>query len=452
LATVDAAGHAYPAAQSPLHVATLRPWVLPNLPAAQSTQVLAADVDEYRPTAHSVHDPAQQPMAEWSGHKGYKFMTPHLHDKRRHSRLQHRVQSQAHSPSSAYQPVPAGAVENRPATQSEHAVAPATANRPDAHMAAGGLATVDAAGHAYPAAQSPLHVATLRPWVLPNLPAAQTTQVLAADAEEYRPTAHNVHDAVQQPMAQWGGYTYLRTMTPLLRASTHASDRLRSQHGRSRTITRAQSRISPTARTCRRTGELTRHTVRARRRTGRRIPPRCTHGGGWVGHRRRRWACISRGAVTTARRHTRASTAAELACPTFTNTHSITKRKLHEIRKSRTYAHQTNHRSQSATRGFPLRKENKPAGQSTQTPTPTKLYRPGGQMLPAALDTVDAAGHAYPAAQSPLHVDTAKPCVLPNLPTGQSAQLLAAVVDEYRPAAHRVHDPAQKTKSTQGSG
>jgi hypothetical protein len=64
-------------------------------------------------------------------------------------------------------------------------------------------------------------------------------------------------------------------------------------------------------------------------------------------------------------------------------------------------------------------------------------------MLPAALDTVDAAGHAYPAAQSPLHVDTAKPCVLPNLPAGQSTQLLAAAVDEYRPTAHSVHDPAR---------
>jgi hypothetical protein len=83
-----------------------------------------------------------------------------------------------------------------------------------------------------------------------------------------------------------------------------------------------------------------------------------------------------------------------------------------------------------------------PAGQLMHTLAPTKLYRPVGQMLPAALDTVDAAGHAYPAAQSPLHVDTAKPCVLPNLPAGQSVQLLAADVDEYRPTAHSVHDPA----------
>ena len=57
-----------------------------------------------------------------------------------------------------------------------------------------------------------------------------------------------------------------------------------------------------------------------------------------------------------------------------------------------------------------------PAGQLMHTLAPTKLYRPTGQMFPAALDTVDAAGHAYPAAQSPLHVATDTPGVLPNLP------------------------------------
>jgi hypothetical protein len=56
---------------------------------------------------------------------------------------------------------------------------------------------------------------------------------------------------------------------------------------------------------------------------------------------------------------------------------------------------------------------------------------------------VDAAGHAYPAAQSPLHADTDKPCVLPYLPAGQSVQLPAAAVDEYRPTAHSVHAPVQ---------
>jgi hypothetical protein len=55
---------------------------------------------------------------------------------------------------------------------------------------------------------------------------------------------------------------------------------------------------------------------------------------------------------------------------------------------------------------------------------------------------VDAAGHAYPAAQAAVHVVTDKPCVLPYLPAGQSVQLPAAAVDEYRPAAHSAHDPA----------
>ncbi len=83
--------------------------------------------------------------------------------------------------------------------------------------------------------------------------------------------------------------------------------------------------------------------------------------------------------------------------------------------------------------------KNVPAGQSTHTLAPPKLYRPIGQMFPAALDMMDAAGHAYPAEQLPLHVATANPSVLPNLPAGQSVQLLAAVVDEYRPTAHSVH-------------
>jgi hypothetical protein len=88
LATVDAAGHAYPAAQSPLHAAALRPWVLPNLPAAQSTQVLAADAEEYRPTAHNVHDPVQQPMPHWGGHMHKHAPTPKQYDKRLHTPIQ----------------------------------------------------------------------------------------------------------------------------------------------------------------------------------------------------------------------------------------------------------------------------------------------------------------------------------------------------------------------------
>ncbi len=55
---------------------------------------------------------------------------------------------------------------------------------------------------------------------------------------------------------------------------------------------------------------------------------------------------------------------------------------------------------------------------------------------------MDAAGHAYPAAHTAVHVDTDKPCVLPYWPAGQSVQLPAAAADAYRPTAHSVHDPA----------
>jgi hypothetical protein len=83
-----------------------------------------------------------------------------------------------------------------------------------------------------------------------------------------------------------------------------------------------------------------------------------------------------------------------------------------------------------------------PAGQSMHMLAPAKLYRPAGQMLPAAFDTDDAAGHAYPAAQSPLHVATDKPCVLPNFPAGQSMHV-PALARLYRPTAQSAHDPAQ---------
>ncbi len=76
-----------------------------------------------------------------------------------------------------------------------------------------------------------------------------------------------------------------------------------------------------------------------------------------------------------------------------------------------------------------------------QLMAPPKLYLPRAQMLAGLFDALDAAGQAYPGAQSPEHVATAKPCVPPNLPAGQSVQLPAAVVDEYRPTAHSVHDP-----------
>jgi hypothetical protein len=92
-----------------------------------------------------------------------------------------------------------------------------------------------------------------------------------------------------------------------------------------------------------------------------------------------------------------------------------------------------------------------PAGQSMHTLAPNKLYRPAGHTLAGVFVAVEATGHAYPGAQSPLHVDTDKPCALPYLPAGQSAQLLAAVVDEYRPTEHSVHDPARNSRTNERS-
>jgi hypothetical protein len=107
-----------------------------------------------------------------------------------------------HTHTHTSRPIPAGAVENWPATQSLHDIAPAAAYRPDAHMAAGGLADVDAAGHVYPAAHTAVHVDTDKPCVLPYWPAGQSVQPLATAVDEYRPTAHSVHDPAQHTPAQ----------------------------------------------------------------------------------------------------------------------------------------------------------------------------------------------------------------------------------------------------------
>ncbi len=98
--------------------------------------------------------------------------------------------------------------------QSEHEVAPATAKRPDAHMAAVGLAVVDAAGHAYPALQLPVHPTACKPCVPPNLPAGQSVQLAAAVVDEYRPTAHKVHDAAQDKrMHEQTDHNHMRAST-----------------------------------------------------------------------------------------------------------------------------------------------------------------------------------------------------------------------------------------------
>jgi hypothetical protein len=82
-----------------------------------------------------------------------------------------------------------------------------------------------------------------------------------------------------------------------------------------------------------------------------------------------------------------------------------------------------------------------PALQFEHDVAPATAKRPAGHKAADGLAVVDAAGHAYPAVQLPLHPAACKPCVSPYLPAGQSVQLLAAVADEYRPAAHKVHEP-----------
>jgi hypothetical protein len=74
----------------------------------------------------------------------------------------------------------------------------------------------------------------------------------------------------------------------------------------------------------------------------------------------------------------------------------------------------------------------RPALQLVQAPAPLKLYVPAGQVTAVAL--TDAAGHAYPAVQRPLHAADGRPAVDPYTPAGQSVHT-PALANEYVPAA-----------------
>jgi hypothetical protein len=68
-----------------------------------------------------------------------------------------------------------------------------------------------------------------------------------------------------------------------------------------------------------------------------------------------------------------------------------------------------------------------------------RLYWPAGQI---EVLVVDPEGHAYPAVQTPLHIDDDKPAVPPNLPAGHSVHDDKPAVPPNLPAGHSVHDDA----------
>ncbi len=161
----EPAGHAYPAAHSPLHSGAVRPGsapnrppghsplqfavpsadALPNRPAGQALQVPAPG-REYVPAAHTVAVALVDP----AGHACPALQGP-----------LHRAVLK-----------PATVTLNQvPAGQSLHAPAPARLYCPAGQTDA--VALVDPAAHAYPAVQLPLQVAVLRPSsvVLNHVPA-----------------------------------------------------------------------------------------------------------------------------------------------------------------------------------------------------------------------------------------------------------------------------------------
>ncbi len=86
---------------------------------------------------------------------------------------------------------------------------------------------------------------------------------------------------------------------------------------------------------------------------------------------------------------------------------------------------------------------NLPPGHGSHAPAPARLYVPAGHWT--AVADVLPAGHAYPAVQFPLHADVDRPDAEPNVPAGQAAVQLALAIRgnaPYRPAAHKVHNPA----------
>ncbi len=98
-------------------------------------------------------------------------------------------------------------------------------------------------------------------------------------------------------------------------------------------------------------------------------------------------------------------------------------------------------RMHSASR--PTASLNTPAVQLVHSAAPPRLYRPGGHCT--AVRVAEPAGHAYPAAHSPLHSGVVRPGSAPNRPPTHSPLQFAvpcANAAPNRPAAQALQVPA----------
>ena len=93
-----------------------------------------------------------------------------------------------------------------------------------------------------------------------------------------------------------------------------------------------------------------------------------------------------------------------------------------------------------AALGSPAVEPYSPKPQLVQAPDPATENVPAGHTI--AVELVEPPGHAYPAVQLPLHVDTVTPVVAPNSPGAHNPLHVAEVrpdVDPNTPAGHGVH-------------
>jgi hypothetical protein len=190
----EPAGHAYPAAHTPLHSGAVRPGSAPNRPPGHNplqSAVPSADALPNRPAAQALQVPAPGRECVPAGHTvAVALVDPAGHA---YPALQVPLHRAVLNPTAV-------TLNQVPAGQSVHDPAPARLYWPAGQINA--VALVDSAAHAYPAVQLPLQVAVFKPSsvVLNQVPAGQLLHD-PAPARLYRPAGQMDAVALVDPAA-----------------------------------------------------------------------------------------------------------------------------------------------------------------------------------------------------------------------------------------------------------
>jgi hypothetical protein len=209
---VEPATQANPAVQGPLQDDNTRPATTPNRPASQGPLQLALgrpDVDPYRPAAQLLH--TLEPDV--------------LNCPAVHAVAVAFLEAAGHAYPAVHRPLQlalgmAAETPYRPGAQSMHTAAPDKLYLPDGHAVA--VTLTDPAGHTYPALQLPVHVDVVSPDTDPNRPASQGPLQLALgmpDTAPYRPGAQSTHTLAPARLYFPAGHA---TATGLVDPATHA--------------------------------------------------------------------------------------------------------------------------------------------------------------------------------------------------------------------------------------